>query len=64
MPAKTGRSGMPGNDTKYHRIGIKTPHPELLQAGSKVSGVKITANKVPTWEKGKFTIGAKGTLKR
>lgn len=38
-PQSEGRSGSPGNSTKYHPIEISTPRPELLQPG------KARANK-------------------
>ena len=66
MPEKTGRTGIAGNATTYHRIDIATSKPELLQPGAsrprRDSG-GVTAS-VPEWEKGKFHHKEKGPIKK
>jgi hypothetical protein len=63
MPAKEGRTKLPGNDTAYHSIEIAVSKPGLLQPGQ--ARAPIPANtgstgSVPGWQKGKASNKAKG----
>jgi hypothetical protein len=50
MPAKTGRTGLPGNQTSYKSIKITTAKPGLLQPGAN-RGSGAVGGKCVDWPK-------------